>query len=197
MQSRPALPVEGARQQSGRARRRLSGSPAGPAAERPWTDEDRHLYQRHRWRSEGYHGEAKTRYGLARGVRRGLQNMRIQALLTAAAVNLERLAAALLAELLLLRTGFAVIAAIANGHRPGGPMAAPFFNDPRVRWIRNALAHVPKGQGNEFKGAHVELEEIRHTTMEIHQDYVWSSLKIGNPPAYQTRHGGRLAFTPE
>ena len=37
-----------------------------------WTDEDRLLYQRHRWRSEGYHGEAKTWHGLARAVRRGL-----------------------------------------------------------------------------------------------------------------------------
>lgn len=26
-----------------------------------WTDEDRRLHQRHRWRSEGFHGEAKTR----------------------------------------------------------------------------------------------------------------------------------------
>ena len=61
-----------------------------------WSDEDRRLYQRHRWRSEGYHGEAKTWHGLARAVRRGLQNMRIQAFLTAAAINLKRLAAALL-----------------------------------------------------------------------------------------------------
>ena len=60
-----------------------------------WSDEDRRLYQRHRWRSEGYHGEAKTWHGLARAVRRGLTNMRIQAFLTAAAVNLKRLAAAL------------------------------------------------------------------------------------------------------
>ena len=59
-----------------------------------WSDEDRRLYQRHRWRSEGFHGEAKTWHGLARAVRRGLANMRIQAYLTAAAVNLKRLAAA-------------------------------------------------------------------------------------------------------
>jgi hypothetical protein len=62
-----------------------------------WSDEDQRLYQRHRWRSEGFHGEAKTWHGLARAVRRGLQNMRIQAFLTAAAVNLKRLAAALCA----------------------------------------------------------------------------------------------------
>lgn len=59
-----------------------------------WSEEDRDLYRRHRWRSEGYHGEAKTWHGLARAVRRGLQNMRIQAFLTAAAINLKRLAAA-------------------------------------------------------------------------------------------------------
>ena len=60
-----------------------------------WSEEDARLYQRHRWRSEGFHGEAKTWHGLARAIRRGLQNMRIQAFLTAAAVNLKRLAAAL------------------------------------------------------------------------------------------------------
>ena len=60
-----------------------------------WSKEDARLYRRHRWRSEGFHGEAKTWHGLARAIRRGLQNMRIQAFLTAAAVNLKRLAAAL------------------------------------------------------------------------------------------------------
>jgi hypothetical protein len=81
-----------------RARRRRDG----------WSAEDDRLYQRHRWRSEGYHGEAKTWYGLARAVRRGLQNMRIQAFLTAAAVNLKRLVGAILAALLTM------LAAIAN-----------------------------------------------------------------------------------
>ncbi len=62
-----------------------------------WSDEDRRLYQRHRWRSEGFHGEAKSWHGLARAVRRGLANMEIQAYLTAAVINLKRLAAALFA----------------------------------------------------------------------------------------------------
>jgi transposase len=61
-----------------------------------WSEEDGRLYQRHRWRSEGYHGEAKTWHGPARAVRSGIDNMRIQAFLTAAAVNLKRLAAAIL-----------------------------------------------------------------------------------------------------
>ena len=65
-----------------------------------WNDEDQRLYRRHRWRSEGFHGEAKTWHGLARAVRRGLQNMRIQAFLTAAAINLKRLATALVLLLL-------------------------------------------------------------------------------------------------
>jgi hypothetical protein len=59
-----------------------------------WSEEDRRLYQRHRWRSEGFHGEAKSWRGLARAIRRGLSNMQIQAYLTAAVVNLKRLAAA-------------------------------------------------------------------------------------------------------
>lgn len=65
-----------------------------------WGTEEERLYRRHRWRSEGFHGEAKTWHGLARAVRRGLPNMRIQAFLTAAAINLKRLAAAALLALL-------------------------------------------------------------------------------------------------
>ena len=59
-----------------------------------WSEEDASLYQRHRWRSEGFHGEAKCWHGLSRAIRRGLRNMRIQSFLTAMAVNLKRLAAA-------------------------------------------------------------------------------------------------------
>ncbi|MCC2662843.1 MAG: hypothetical protein K0S35_765 [Geminicoccaceae bacterium] len=55
-----------------------------------WTKAEHQLYQRQRWRSEGFHGEAKAWHGLARAVRRGLDNMRIQAFLTAAAINLKR-----------------------------------------------------------------------------------------------------------
>jgi len=65
-----------------------------------WSEEDRRLYRRHRWRAEGFHGEAKTWHGLARAVRRGLDNMRIQSFLTATAINLKRLAASLLTLLL-------------------------------------------------------------------------------------------------
>ena len=67
-----------------------------------WGEEERRMYRRHMWRSEGYHGEAKTWHGLARAVRRGLENMKIQSYLTAAAINLKRLAAALAASLLAL-----------------------------------------------------------------------------------------------
>jgi transposase len=49
-------------------------------------------YKRHRWRSEGMHGQAKTQHGLRRAVRRGLSNVAIQAYLTAAVINLKRLA---------------------------------------------------------------------------------------------------------
>jgi hypothetical protein len=67
-----------------------------------WSKRENRLYQRHRWRVEGVHGETKTWHGLARAVRRGLDNMRIQAFLTAAAINLKRLAAAFLALILYL-----------------------------------------------------------------------------------------------
>ena len=64
-----------------------------------WGAADRRLWRRHMGRSEGYHGEAKSWHGLSRAVRRGLANMEIQACLTATAVNLKRLAAALAARL--------------------------------------------------------------------------------------------------
>lgn len=44
-----------------------------------WGERENALYQRHRWRAEGFHGKAKTWHGLARAIRRGLANMRIQA----------------------------------------------------------------------------------------------------------------------
>ena len=61
-----------------------------------WAKETMHWYSRHRWRVEGVHGEAKTQHGLRRAVRRGLMNVAIQVYLTAAVMNLKRLAAALL-----------------------------------------------------------------------------------------------------
>lgn len=67
-----------------------------------WTERERTLYASHRARVEGVHGEEKAWHGLARAVRRGLANMKIQAYLTAAAVNLKRLAAAVAALLLML-----------------------------------------------------------------------------------------------
>lgn len=69
-----------------------------------WSEQDKALYTRHRWRVEGVHGEAKCQHGLARAVRRGLSNMKIQAYLTAAAINLKRLAAFLAASLCRLTT---------------------------------------------------------------------------------------------
>jgi transposase len=60
---------------------------------RAWGKDDHAIYTRHRWRIEGTHGTAKTLHGLARATRRGLENMRIQALLTAIAMNLKKLAA--------------------------------------------------------------------------------------------------------
>ena len=61
-----------------------------------WGDDEGAIYTRHRWLVEGAHGTAKTLHGLARAVRRGLENMKIQALLTAMAMNLKKLAATML-----------------------------------------------------------------------------------------------------
>jgi transposase len=55
----------------------------------------RHHMARHRWQVEGVHGEAKSQHGLRRAARRRLWNVSIQAYLTAAAINLKRLARAI------------------------------------------------------------------------------------------------------
>lgn len=60
---------------------------------RDWDEKLCCLYRRHRWQIEGRHGEAKTGHGLRRAVRRGLANVAIQVYLTAAVMNLKRLAA--------------------------------------------------------------------------------------------------------
>lgn len=60
---------------------------------RGWDDATRGLYSRHRWLVEGAHARAKTHHGLRRAARRGLENVAIQSYLTAAAMNLKKLAA--------------------------------------------------------------------------------------------------------
>jgi IS5 family transposase len=58
-----------------------------------WSSHECGLYARHRWRVEGAHGEAKTQHGLRRAARRGVENVAVQVYLTAAVMNLKRLAA--------------------------------------------------------------------------------------------------------
>lgn len=60
-----------------------------------WGEAEHAVYTRHRWRVEGAHGTAKTLHGLNRAIRRGLANMKVQALLTAIAMNLKKLTLAL------------------------------------------------------------------------------------------------------
>ena len=60
--------------------------------QRGWDEQTEELYRRHRWRVEGVHGEAKKWHHLGRAQRRGLWNVEIQAYLTAAVMNLKRLA---------------------------------------------------------------------------------------------------------
>jgi hypothetical protein len=61
-----------------------------------WAEDDHAIHTRHRWRVEGAHGTAKTLHGLTCAIRRGVENMKIQALLTAIAMNLKKLAAAVM-----------------------------------------------------------------------------------------------------
>jgi transposase len=60
--------------------------------QRGWDEKTRACYVRHRWRVEGVHGRAKTQHGLRRAIRRGRINVSIQSLLTAAVMNLKKLA---------------------------------------------------------------------------------------------------------
>jgi len=57
-----------------------------------WDENTQRVYNRHRSRVEGVHGEGKTQHGLRRAIRRGLVNVAIQVYLIAAVINLKRLA---------------------------------------------------------------------------------------------------------
>ena len=61
--------------------------------EKGWDQPTREKYIRHRWHVEGVHGRAKTQHGLARAVGRGLNNVAIQAYLTATVMNLKKIVA--------------------------------------------------------------------------------------------------------
>lgn len=54
----------------------------------------RRHYRRHQFMVEGVHGEAKAQHGLHRAARRGRWNVAVQSYLTAAVINLKRLATA-------------------------------------------------------------------------------------------------------
>ena len=86
---------------------------------------DRAAYHSHRFRVEGVHGEAKSCHGLNRATRRGLANMKIQAWLTAAAINLKRLAKAFLTPIWRYQAGFYAclrrFAAILANFQPSAP----------------------------------------------------------------------------
>lgn len=58
-----------------------------------WCKRETKIYARHRGYIEGVNAEAKRWHGMGRAVRRGLKEMAIQAYLTAAVINLKRLAA--------------------------------------------------------------------------------------------------------
>jgi O-acetyl-ADP-ribose deacetylase (regulator of RNase III) len=91
---------------------------------------DRAVANRHRGLVEGIHGEAKARHGLSRAHRRGLWNLQIQAWLTAAAINLKRLAKAYLR---LLRHQIALQSL----------KRAIYYLTKPILWITNTLCQYP------------------------------------------------------
>ena len=117
-----------------------------------WSEEDLRPCKRHRWRSEGFHGEAKTWHGLGRAVRRGLGNMRVQSYLTAAAISLKRLAAAFCARFPAVGTirmrGTPLSALLARRTGPGRRMPARFARlraaDPRAGRRRDPSRNLRK-----------------------------------------------------
>jgi len=64
------------------------------AKEQGWPEAWAEAYAEHRCEVEGWHGEAKECHGLSRAVFRGLGKMRVQLWLTAAVMNLKKLAKA-------------------------------------------------------------------------------------------------------
>ena len=142
-----------------------------------WGAGERRLWRRHMWRSEGYHGEAKSWHGLGRAVRRGLANMRIQAYLTAAAVNLKRLAAALAARL------FALWRACAARRRRLRAYRAPIGLPLRRRMSR----HITR-----FRNGVFQQPLVRGVRKSKTPPPGWSA-----PPFYAPRPGeGRCPFIP-
>ena len=86
------------------------------------------------------HGEVKTWHGFARAVRRGLANMKIQAYLTAAAINLKRLAAALLALILRWLPGTDSRSSDRTGVQPLMPGRAMISIDRCIERMRGATS---------------------------------------------------------
>ena len=127
-----------------------------------WSEQDRRLSRRHRWRSEGFHGEAKTWHGLGCAMRHGLDNMKIQASLAAAALNLKRLGAALGAVLWAIRTAEdagqdPLCIHHGHAHRPRPPRAPRpergFLHSPDGRFLRNALDSRPRTADDDCRQA--------------------------------------------
>ena len=81
-------------------------------------DSGREEYIRHKWLVEGRHGEAKEFHGLRRAVRRGLDQVSMQVYLTAAVMNLKRLAAAFYAAFRTLTGQIESFWSFCNSYRP-------------------------------------------------------------------------------
>jgi hypothetical protein len=146
--------------------------------------EDQRQYQRHCWRSERFHRAAKTWHGLARVVRRELG---IQAFLTATAVNLKGLAAAL------LRGGDGEL------HAPeAAPDELPEERGPGARVARLspldvcylAYGSVLIGPATRLKGTAMKPQPT--AKLAVHRGTLIQEIGIALSEPAQIRRGGRL-----
>lgn len=104
--------------------------------EKGWDAQTRENYTRHRWQVEGVHGRAKTQHGLARAIGRGIANVSIQVYLTAAVMNLKKLAA----------TQPRIEALFAATQRLTAQLSRPW-----TRWRQNRFADTNKWPINPFE----------------------------------------------
>ncbi len=146
------------------------------------SEEDVRLYRRHRWRLEGFHEEAKSSWhGLARAVRRGLQNMRLQAFLTAAAL------AAVLAALLAPSLGFLVATAMRPGALRSRGAAGLNLNPDR-----NTVLQQPPACGIDHRRPVIEGRSSRAAHRLWYEAPLARPRSLGRrtgPSSYRTRVG--------
>ena len=81
-----------------------------------YKDKMKYFYSRHRSCVEGRNGEAKEQHALRRAARRGIEQVLIQAYMTAVVMNLKRLGAFVFALFRLMKRSMKGLIAIINSY---------------------------------------------------------------------------------